>query len=267
MTDNYITVNIMGGIGNQLFQISAGLYYANKYNKNLIFCDNDISPSCTPSHGYTVWKTLLNNHFKLLSIEDFNNINFNNIDEKYNEFDKYYEGNINFVGYYQNIKYDFEYSKNYIYNVLINSDLYIKAKNYYNNLKNKYNDFDDNNYCFIHIRRGDFIIGGIYPDLDYINNAYNYIKKNNANTKFFIFSDGIEWCSNNIKYDNLYYIDDINNCNIELLLMTLFKNAIIELSTFAHWGAYLGDKNNIIISKNINSSVSFETNPNNIIFI
>ena len=245
MSNGYVSVHIQGGLGNQIYQISAALNYANKYNKELIFCDDDISPSLSPSHGYTVWKTLFNNHFKLLSKEEYNNINFN----KESDNNTYVNGNVQLFGYYEEFRNISEYSKNYIYNIICSSDLYLNAKIFYIKLKILFNDEDDNNYCFIHVRRGDYIsILNYTTDIEYFNNSYNYINNLNNNTKFFLFSDDLEWCKNNIKYKNLYYIDHINDHKIEFILMTLFKNAIIDSSTFSWWGAYFGDNKNIIIA-------------------
>lgn len=255
MLKEYVTIEMVGGMGNQLSQIAFAIEYSKKYNKELIFIDNDISASITPSHGYTIWKTLLDNHFKLLSSEEYNNINFKQINES-DINNESTNGNIKLNGFFFELNYKSEYSKNYIYNIMLKTNIYKLAFDYYNNLKKKYKDENDNNYCFMHIRRGDYIMFGHNTNIEYVINSYNYINNLNNNIKIFIFSNDIEWCKNNLNANNLFYIDDINDCYIEFLLMTLFKNAIIDRSTFSWWAAYVGNAINIIAPRIWTNDVS-----------
>lgn len=122
---------------------------------------------------------------------------------------------------------------------------------------------NSNSVC-IHIRRGDFL-SKQYADtlaniatLKYYQTAINYIKKNVPNPSFFIFSDDIEWCKNNLSLPHATYIDwnTGKSSYIDLYLMTHTKFNIIANSTFSYWGAYLNKNNPLVLypKKWINAS-------------
>ena len=77
----YVSCNICGGIGNQLFQIAATLDYANKYNKTAIFKD---VVQLYNQHGFerkTQWETLFSGKLNVLSDNEYNKIHFNTYNE------------------------------------------------------------------------------------------------------------------------------------------------------------------------------------------
>lgn len=113
------------------------------------------------------------------------------------------------------------------------------------------------NSISIHIRRGDYIsennknlYGGICTK-EYYQKAIDIMCSKVANPYFFIFSNDIEWCKQNIKLPHIYYV----NCNKgkdswqDMFLMSKCKHNIIANSTFSWWGAYLNENpQKIIIS-------------------
>ena len=103
----------------------------------------------------------------------------------------------------------------------------------------------------MHFRRTDYINNGTHNllDINYYNNAYNLTSDSETNKYFIIFSDDIEWCKNTFSINKNFYFVDIKNLYIELILMTMIKNAIIANSTFSWWGAFLGDKKRVIVPK------------------
>ncbi|MEI6894718.1 MAG: alpha-1,2-fucosyltransferase [Colwellia sp.] len=106
----------------------------------------------------------------------------------------------------------------------------------------------------VHIRRGDYLkhkaLGGIC-DLPYYQNAMKEIKSLVVNPVFVIFSDDIPWCRENIKADNIHFVDwnSAEQSFQDMHLMSLCKHNIIANSSFSWWGAWLNSNpNKIVIS-------------------
>lgn len=91
----------------------------------------------------------------------------------------------------------------------------------------------------LHVRRTDYVSSnGFHPvqSLDYYEQAIN--KLDNDYTRIYVFSDDIEWCKENIKFDNCFFVD--NNDEMESLsLMSNCRHNITANSSFSWWAAWL----------------------------
>lgn len=108
----------------------------------------------------------------------------------------------------------------------------------------------------IHVRRGDLITNKAnarFIGLNYYIKNINKINKLKNNSIFFVFSDDISWCKQNLNsfMSSVYYID--NNKGKEsykdLFLMSSCKHNIIANSSFSLWGAWLNQNKNKILIK------------------
>lgn len=108
----------------------------------------------------------------------------------------------------------------------------------------------------LHVRRGDYITN---PDanrvhgscsLDYYKNAIEYIKKQNSLFKTYVFSDDIEWAKKNLNFiEDIFFIEkpnSIDDCE-EMILMSKCQHNIIANSTFSWWGAWLNQNPNKLV--------------------
>ena len=110
----------------------------------------------------------------------------------------------------------------------------------------------------LHIRRGDYVTHKATTrilevcSLDYYNRAIYMMSKLIPSLEFFIFSDEPEWVSKNLKIPFKTTIVSNNygiNSHIDMHLMSLCKHHIISNSTFAWWGAWLNpNKSKIVIA-------------------
>ena len=252
-----VTVNICGGLGNQLFQIATAYIYSKKYNKKLIFKYSEYLPNKYKLIRKSYWNNLFNNQLNVLSANDFNNINFLQYFEqenfKYNEL-PFIEENILLNGYFQSFKYlnNDNTVRNFLRNLVYSSENFMyQSYNLYNSIKKYFTNVsniicNDDDIVSMHFRRTDYILTPDnyhhILDLEYYTKAYNIVNKLNI----VIFSDDIEWCKNNINNntfsinDKIYlYFVDINIVEIEFILLSMIKHNIISNSTFSLMASYI----------------------------
>ena len=111
------------------------------------------------------------------------------------------------------------------------------------------------NSVAIHVRRGDYL-SSYYKDwychlheTDYYQKAIEYVKDIYDDCTFYVFSDDIEWCKDNLAIDNASFIDwnKGDDCIFDMYLMSQTKVNIIANSTFSFWGAYLNRNSKLSI--------------------
>lgn len=248
---NYVSINLEGGLGNQLFKIFCLISYCLKHNKKFIL------PRLLPKNDKR--KTYWNNIFKSIYKYTYNsNYKFNHI---YNEKNFFYN-DIPFIttslllkGYFQSYKY-FKDNFDIIFNIL-------NIKNMQSNIGDKYLKY--NNTIGVHFRLGDYKTLKNNPilSIEYYINSIKYIihntQINDYNILYACEKDDDNTVSKNInilqdKFPHLKF-HKINN-EIEdweqMLLMSICKHNIIANSTFSWWSGYLNrNKNKIICYPNM----------------
>jgi len=114
------------------------------------------------------------------------------------------------------------------------------------------------NSVFVGIRRGDYlntknkmnkIFGTLGPD--YYLRAMKYISERVEEPVFYIFSNDIEWCKNNLELDGYnvnFRESEMQTSDFEeMMIMASCKHGIIANSTYYWWGAWLGNNKEKII--------------------
>lgn len=104
------------------------------------------------------------------------------------------------------------------------------------------------NAVSLHVRRGDYVQNahtnathGVCS-LQYYKNAIDQIANSVKGPVFFVFSDDIEWVKNNLQIDfPCFYIDHNNGADSfnDMRLMSNCQHHIIANSSFSWWGAWL----------------------------
>lgn len=112
----------------------------------------------------------------------------------------------------------------------------------------------------IHIRRGDYLYEPAFMnicDLDYYKRAIAEILSDEKKHDFFIFSNDISWCQKNISAllsgHNVVYVKNnigTNSC-WDMFLMTHCRDLIIANSSFSWWGAFLNERKGKVIAPKI----------------
>ncbi len=150
---------------------------------------------------------------------------------------KYYDG------YWQSFKYvDDVFDE-------ISKEFSVKPGSLSSSTKNTMKTMDEQNSVFVGVRKGDYTADkksmNHYGNFDsvYYKSAMDYISARVDNPVFYVFSNDIPWCKDNIDWGNNAIVyrepeeqtDDFE----ELILMSSCKHAVIVNSTYHWWGAKL----------------------------
>ena len=232
MKNIFLTSYLMGGLGNQLFQIAKAKAEGLKNNLDVFFRTN----AFIPMEGNQP-KKYINNIYRNINFDDTKKpiVRMNEKTFSYYENNTIYNESTEFYGYYQSSK-NFLNFRNEI------KSLFLPTNEFKEKLKNLYPLIFEENSIAIHIRRGDYLkIPTILPVIDkcYFDNCLEQIKYSHI----FIFSNDKEWVQENMSYDNssiIYNLEDYE----ELWAMSLCNHNIISNSSFSWWAAYLNENNN-----------------------
>lgn len=102
------------------------------------------------------------------------------------------------------------------------------------------------NSVSIHIRRGDYVQLANVKDicsLAYYKNAIRHIKETVKDPVFYVFSNDIAWCEQNLAMEEAVFIDHNKGEDSykDMQLMSYCKHNIIANSSFSWWGAWLNN--------------------------
>lgn len=252
-------VKIHGGIGNQLFQISAGYGIARKHNRLLILVnDNNMETFCHNSYLNVYIENIFKDNFLIINEEHLNKSiitysEMNNIVDCFTYNDQIIEkSKVNGIeqdiflhGYFQNEKY-FKDFKNDLLNFYKNESIISELRKKYVHLSHSF---------FIHFRRGDYAPHHLYQmnHVQYFWKSYQYILYNKkiVDPHFYILSDDIEFCKNFEVFNNYgmrkTFVENESALN-SLYLMSLCNfGGICSNSSFSWWGSYMNENPNKIV--------------------
>ena len=238
-----IIVQLIGGLGNQMFQYALARHLA-KINHTTLKLD------LSPFDEYKLHRYSLH-HFGIIeefaNKQDIANVTFTK--ERHFHYDDSFKeigDKVLLRGYWQTEKYFYEIAD------VIRHDFEVKTP-----LENKNLDVADliksSNSVSLHIRRCDYV-PNTYGDqildsltLEYYFKAIKLLTQEEKNLHFFIFSDDPGWVKENVHLEQpVVYVDhNTADTNYEdLRLMSLCKHNIIANSSFSWWGAWLNKNQN-----------------------
>jgi hypothetical protein len=258
----------MGGLGNQMFQYAFARSVSLKFNlplcldlsflnrrdldhlPNFVYRNYDLSVFKF-DHKTEKSKKKLDN---IVVIEEphfhYDNNIFTSISKElypkkklfhFLRFDNSSTKDILLEGYWQSPKY-FNQFENIIRNdFTFNNQVHLIKDDRIHELLKKINN---SNSVMLNVRRTDYLKDDTYENLGigYINSCISYMNTIVDNPSYYIFSDDIEWCRENIHIPNMTIVDHSykgEKFSIYLQLMSQCKHFIIPNSTFAWWAAWL----------------------------
>ena len=256
-------INIIGGLGNQMFQYAFALFLKSKCVNEEILIDTHHFNHYKLHNGFE-----LSNIFKGINIPIANNKQLKkvtryiphyqlsrlvrkllpqlktefieNIEYVYDEKVQNLVGDYYFEGYWQSHKYYLDIKSD-----IIKAFEFPKPNNYNEHMAL---EITSSNSVGIHIRRGDYLnhkdFKGIC-NLDYYHRAINDLLSKSKYYHFYIFSNDIQWCKENVQplinNNKVIYVTENKGKDSfwDMYLMSKCKNLIIANSSFSWWGAFL----------------------------
>ena len=236
-----VTVDLIGGLGNQMFQISAAYNLAKNNNDVPIF---NFDKGITTLQGYTSSKYVSNIFSKFKQSNDIKSSYI--YKEKKFSYDKIpYISEVRLQGYFQSEKYFIENKEDVCDKFISGLSVDIERCDKVNKFIKEINS--DLPLVSVHIRRGDYLN---YPlihsecSLQYYKESLNLLKEKIGDFTPIFVSDDKKWCLENFK-DSI--VSPFNDEIEDFILMTKCNHNIIANSTFSWWSAYLNQNQNKIV--------------------
>jgi len=252
-----ITVELDGGLGNQMFQYAAAKSLAYKKNTDLAL-NVQVFDKCElrqlEINRYDINANIVKNKnflrkvMKRLNLDAFTSSYYVEKSIRYRDISDLSD-DVYLKGYFQSEKYFLEIRSALIKDFTITGQL----SNYTKKISKKI--LGGNSTASIHIRRGDYVfdeaINNIHGtcDISYYEKAISLLNSEYENIEYFIFSDDIAWAKKNLALPNSTYIDSEEKRmpHEDILLMSQCHHNVIANSSFSWWGAWLNDNNNKIV--------------------
>jgi hypothetical protein len=245
----YVTAKLEGGLGNQLFQIATAYTLALDLGVNFkISYKNHRNPGQgRPPDRYanSIFSKVVFLNIPLFS-DDVDQSGINEARYTYHPILSRVRECINRLGYacitgfFQSDRY-FAHRSAEIRSLFIPSGGYgrwlIESRP---DVAEIYRDLlEDNSYCFIGVRRGDYTTHAHRVWFNPCGATYyrRAIQQMPAE-RYYISSDDIEWCKQTFIGPQFHFIEKPDDI-AKFALMTLFRRYIISNSTFYWWGSYL----------------------------
>lgn len=239
-----ITIQLQGGLGNQMFQIAACYNFA-KINND--FAEFNFDECETPNQGTnaikyknTIFKEFIEN--KNLKIDNF-------FTQKNYSFEKIeYKNNLKLIGFFQTEKFFIENNEEIKEKFLMG---FKSETEKWNKVLEWISGFNNKKIVSVHIRRGDYLrFVGVHDicSLEYYKNALLIMKEKIGEFLPIFISDDKSWCLETFKDINCL-ISPFNDEIEDFILSLNCHSNIIANSSFSWWCAYLNDnKEKIIIA-------------------
>ncbi len=263
-------VNVIGGLGNQMFQFAFYLALKNRFPEETIKIYTKVYQGYSKHNAYEL-NRIFGIEAEIATVSETTRLAYPYLNYrcwqignhllperrtmmKEQIFGHYYEDAFNrqgdcfYDGYWQNEKY---FSDIRMDMLMAYSPIDIDKRN-----MTIGRQLSSTNSVSIHVRHGDFLKKSIYRGIcgrDYYKRAIDEMQSKVNVDQFCIFSNDIQWCKENIiplLRGKNYLIIDWNtgsNSYLDMYLMSQCRNQIIAHSSFSWWGAWLNQYPNKIV--------------------
>jgi hypothetical protein len=274
-----VLVEIMGGLGNQLFQYAAGLELARAKNKELILDLRRFGIIGHSNRGTkrkfglqdlgieiryaTTLDLLLSDFIKIVTsrrllaafpgiLSSLEARGLRAFKERHFHYEPF-EGQVGsfsvISGYFQSENYFPTISSSLRNRILLEAELPAR-------LSTLMAEIASSSAICVHVRRGDYLDFNLHGALrsSYYERGVQEIESKSGVQPIYVFSDDIAWCKANLNFRerDVRFVDEHlagTEDTHHLLLMSSFRNFVIANSSFSWWGAWLsGRKGKIVVA-------------------
>lgn len=243
-----ITIEIMGGLGNQLFQIFTLISTSIKVKQPFYF---ELKTKSSRENRPFYWNTFLQRLNIFITNKNSAKIVYKEPNFHYNHIPEFPTNKtIKLVGYFQSYKY-FHENKNTIFKM-------IDLKKHKQHVLNKFDNDIFLSSVSLHFRIGDYkhiqhchVVMTIEYYINAIRTLIKDTQKNDWKILCFFERHDTKEVKNNIEklqkhFTNLTFIEINHDFEdwIQMVAMSLCQHNIIANSTFSWWGAYMNDNDN-----------------------
>jgi len=259
-----LIVNIIGGLGNQMFQYAFA--YAASQKKNVSFkldlsgfkfcelreyaltnygIDAEVATVEEVERLKYLSESLVNKYIRALTrgakplAESYYKEAGRQFDDNvYNQ-----DGDVYFSGYWQSEKYFQDYREDLLRVFTLQESLNTESVRFKQKILDKKS-------VSLHVRRGDYVTNARANsfhgtcDLEYYRNAALLIQEQVTQAHFFIFSDDLAWAKENLKFIDNMTLVELEKGTVdheEMYLMSQCRHNVIANSSFSWWGAWLNE--------------------------
>lgn len=248
-----IRIQLVGGLGNQMFQYAAARALAEQHATSVVL---DLTWFSQPFDSNTTPRFYELNCFDLdASVQKFTGTITERLRGKLHSYSHYNEPHFHFdpkfhtqpdmtvlAGYFQSEKYFVKYRPQLLEAFAWQQAPAGKNKQLLAQIA------ADSASVSIHVRRGDYVANKQAAafhgakTLKYYQAGLAYIKKQVSKPTLYVFSDDPDWCRTHLKFaEQTHYISHNTQGSEDMRLMKACRHNIIANSSFSWWGAWLNE--------------------------
>lgn len=224
-------VVLIGGLGNQMFQIAAAYAYCKRQGLSLVIAPTTGGIPKRPEY----WTTFLANCKRYIGSPSPGSF-WCEPSFSYTEIPR---GAAALQGYFQSSRY-------FADSVADIRELFTPAKAIQTTVKSRYSHLLEKPYVVMHVRRGDYFVNGNQHHGILTSAYYKRAMALFPESSFLVVSDDPTWCRAQPWLSGTTVLEELDEC-VTLWLMTQFCEFILSNSSFSWWAAWLSASTKVIV--------------------
>jgi hypothetical protein len=229
-------IPLMGGLGNQLFQIAAAFAHCKRNGLTPVISEG------TQGGRPTYWDRTLYRARRYIGTPSGTS---NLWREPHFHYHPIPSSARYLFGYYQSSKYFSDYRDEI-------RELFAPPPSLVTAVDAKYGSLITPHSVAVHVRRGDYLTGG-RPAFHYVTTeryferAVEEARRRDPEAHFVVFSEDVDWCRAQPFFAGATIVDESDEC-LTFELLSRFRRYIISNSSFSWWATWLGPAPEMVLA-------------------